>query len=276
MFSSSVVNEARAFYIANGCGRTVCPVCLGGGSHEDSLSVFLTDQGALKAKCHRASCPTEGYTHRVAEGVAPRNWTVKKAPPHYNSLHNSCPLGPNEAKRFIESYAFELSPHRLASVVRLRRRPPADDCNQAWVFPIYGPGGDEVGVVVRPWQPRTRKSLTFTHGDTESTLMSWYRSSYQDLLEREVYVVEDPVSAICLWSLGKTAVSLNGTGLSRARLDELTEYYHKVVLMLDADATRQAVKYALMYGPDVIRTVRLVNDIKDMSKEEVEELLDDI
>lgn len=278
MFSTALVNEARRIYFESGVGRAVCPVCMGGASHEDSLSIYVDEaDGRVRAKCHRANCLTQGYVHTIHDGPTVTVPEAKQPPRSYTARSSAHYLSDALVKQFSEARAFVIPPGIVQSYVKTVLKDTGPDTpGQGWVFPIYNFHGDEIGCVVRPWHPKKRKSLTFGYGD-ETTLMGWYRGGYlRSLLDEDVYVVEDPISAICLSSLGVVAVSLNGTGLSRQRLDELLSHHHRVILMLDADATRQALKYCIMYGPDVIRVVRLVDDIKDTPRERVEELLNEI
>ena len=117
------------------------------------------------------------------------------------------------------------------------------------------------------------KSLTYKD-DTKYSGMSWFLDK-EDVTTDHVFVVEDFLSALALKQVTRgTTVSLNGTLLNDERLAELLKYKWRIYLMLDADATGTAIRYARKYGPDVIRVVRLTKDIKNMSLEEVQSLLD--
>jgi hypothetical protein len=91
-----------------------------------------------------------------------------------------------------------------------------------------------------------------------------------------IIVVEDVFSALAVASnTNFIAVSLNGTGLSGERMRNLQRVAEsstagRIILCLDADATRTALKIAQTYsGRGTLEVRRLMKDFKDMNREEI-------
>jgi hypothetical protein len=251
----------------NGERRVVCPFCNGGDSNEKCMSLWGVDDGGVFATCHRDKCSVATIVVRQA-GPSDR----EQPPP--KQQHKAMPAlqyGNLRKDLFAwmrKKYRFPFEPPQVQPYVKsLYGR-------SALVFLMYGPLGGQEGIVVKPTYPgEGPKSLTYKDRDNYSG-MSWYNGSGTAAGHR-IYVVEDPVSALAMNQYtGNVCVSLNGTLLSRDRLDEMLRYKWQIVLMLDADATSTALRYARMYGPDVIRVVRLEKDIKDSTYEELDELFE--
>lgn len=255
----------REYYAESGEGRIVCPVCLGGSDEEACMTVYESDSGGVLATCHRANCPVDtvvalSNTCRVVGADPPSNKEVCKE--HRQRIRTD-PLQSGTYKWLQGKYEFQFNPRLMYKYVL--------ETADSVVFPMYDYSGTQHGNIVKPRHPKNGyKSLTYL-SNKEYDGMSWYTTG--ELSDPDVFVVEDVISALCLHHLRSAVVSLNGTHMNRDRIDTLLRHKWRVVLMLDADATRKAVKYAAMYGPDVVRVVRLVRDIKDMSNDDVKALL---
>jgi hypothetical protein len=162
----------------------------------------------------------------------------------------------------VDKYRFEFKKFYVQRYVQ-----EGDRCT---IWPMHAYNGEVKGAIVKPFSGQY-KSLTYKY-DTEYNGLSWYRDA-RGISNPQVFVVEDPVSALALFQMKGCAVSLNGTNLNQDRMDDMLSRKWQIVLMLDADATHKAIKYCTQYGPDVLRVVRLTRDVKNMSADEVQELL---
>jgi hypothetical protein len=258
-----VRDAALVEYELHGEGRLVCPVCLGGSGGEKCMTVYQGGDGSVLATCHRANCPVQ--TVVVCRGRA-MPCTV---PPEDNSKLYEGTLPKATAisrdtfqRRIADRYRFEYSYSAIS--------PYIEENDDALVFPMLSFDGSRMGDVVRPYTGRT-KALTYKYNKTYHG-MSWYRDT-RGLSIPQVFILEDSLSAMAMQAMRGCAVSLNGTNINEARINELLQYKWQLILMLDADATRQAIRYAQMYGPDLIRVLRLSQDIKDSTQAEVAQVL---
>jgi hypothetical protein len=161
------------------------------------------------------------------------------------------------------------------------------------LLPIYTPDGRVRGHVARiPWlgtefpgasiQP---KSITYK--SEEGPLLSWYRGKpgddTVDIESRSIYewpqrlvIVEDQISAmrVAQDKPGCDAVALLGTALNAEKISEIQAQHSRVIIALDADATRIAFQHARRWASafESFRVVILTKDIKDLSKEEIHAL----
>ena len=73
---------------------------------------------------------------------------------------------------------------------------------------------------------------------------------------------------------GLTAVALMGTALNAEKVAEIQSQHSRVIIALDADATRVAFQHARRWASafESFRVVILQKDIKDMSQEELHAL----
>jgi hypothetical protein len=140
---------------------------------------------------------------------------------------------------------------------------------QRVAYPIFGPRGNRQGWCLRSYLAGvTPKSLTYL--DEGASKLSHYRRHDN----RTAWLVEDIPSAVRA-SLFVNTVALLGTSIVDADLPELREHYDNVVICLDNDAIRQAIrlrtKIELMF-----RSVEIVVplcDLKDMTEPQLEDFL---
>lgn len=261
MTKYSAVVHAGKTALAQGQHRVVCPVCRGGTDREACLSIW--EAGAyVFATCHRANCDVGTVViHGTVPAARDRPVAIRRSPKQDHSYQ----LDYESFHQFNDQYDFNFTQDSVWGTVRRT--------STAFYFPMYDADGQRKGVVVRPFEPKGPKSLTFA--DEGYVGVSWY-TRHLGVESADVYVVEDPVSAIALYDMGLDAASLNGTALNRERFDAFMARKSRIILMLDADATRKALDFCNRYGPDHIRVVRLSRDVKDMTRKQVQELLDSV
>jgi hypothetical protein len=139
------------------------------------------------------------------------------------------------------------------------------------LFPVwhYDPttidAQEQYGVVTKRIIGDGPKSLFIAeHGRTG---LAWFVSPDNP---SPVVCVEDCLSALVLRENGITAVSLNGTHINEDRFSEIRKVSPEIIVALDADATRTAVRHTIRYnGRANISVRRLDDDIKDMDNERV-------
>lgn len=263
-YNTTDLTHIREHYLQHGEGRMVCPYCKGGSSKEQCMTLYLGDDDALRATCHRFKCKVGTI---IVMG-ARQSWHKTMAKPvkkeqmqaivdHRNiSVHQY-----NKLKKKYAGMAAGLPGDRYLKV-----------SDNAYIYPMYDENYVLKGTVVRPYEPGSGpKALTYL-SDPDYDGMSWYKT-VEGLASPSVFVVEDCVSAYCgMRNTGKAFVSLNGTHLNDKRMVNLLLNKWQVVLMLDADATKKAIKYSRKYGPDSVRVLRLTKDVKDMTREELLDL----
>lgn len=116
-----------------------------------------------------------------------------------------------------------------------------------------------------------RKPKAVSH--TEKGAMAWYINR----TTRSLIIVEDQLSALRA-SDYSNSVALLGTNLSEERVAEIKKSgFSPVFLALDNDAIAAAVRYVVRYRSTLpLRLLRLTKDIKDMSHEELGELMKEL
>ena len=258
---NGIRDVVRQYYEMKGEGRIVCPVCVGGSDAEQCMTIYTGGDGALLATCHRDHCPV-GTVVACSGAYFDRTVTAVDNSKQTPYIHGEELSDDTRHDYFEAKYRFEFHPKHLQEHVK-----EGANCT---IWPMRAYNGDEKGAIVRPFTGAT-KSLTYKY-DPNYDGMSWYRDT-RALANAAVFVVEDCVSALAMYQMRGCAVSLNGTNLNEHRMDEMLRHKWQVVLMLDADATTKALQYCAKYGPDVLRVVRLVRDIKNMSTDAVEQLL---
>lgn len=238
---SAVKNAALDYYNANGCGRMVCPNCMGGSSHEECLSVWDKEDGCIMATCHRAQC--------AVGTVLVLNGTMRP------ELHKVKPVPNIRQSRYGNKYIG----------MRIEN-------DHAFVYPMYDASQTQRGEIIRPKvvPPGTPKALTYKDPDYNG--MSWYIAS--GFNTTYVIVVEDCRSALRLYESKQDAISLNGTTLNADRMRDIFGVKHLMYLCLDADATNKALEYQRKWGGRYpMRVIRLMHDIKDMDAQEYTKFL---
>lgn len=238
--------------------RTSCPVC--GGNNTFTVT---RDETGLLYNCYKNSCNTRGVfpkgrsvssirdrVHRrsggsikpVALDLDKTNLTV----PLYNKSCNAYLNEVNATEAIADGYApvmYDIAEHRC-------------------VFMIYNEDYELIGA--------TGRALA------KGTTPKWKRYDRQrDILyicgprEGTAVLVEDCASAVTVYASGYTGVALLGTNLSDAQIQQL-RVFDKVIVALDADASRKGIKMQRLLAPYVDSEVRLLTeDLKYFSPEVV-------
>jgi hypothetical protein len=227
------------------------------------MTLFKTGDGkAVLATCHRALCEIEtlninaralpsavkkcGFSWRdVFEEVVA--WPTNIQPPcKYLFLHST-----------IDKYMW------------------LDKGYNRLVLPVYDETYSMKGIVGKRLGPGSNPKSVYL-ADLDYYGLSWYTTALGNYGEK-VVLVEDGLSALALYENGVDAIALNGTGLNDSKITAITSQYDMIYLALDADATRIAIRLSNRYrGVATIIVRRLINDIKDMSNDEVREWVEEL
>lgn len=259
-------------YADLGAGRAkageVCPACKGGQAKEGSLSV--TRRGNLLLyNCHRASCGFRGAvsTGGIARGDDEAGGTPRRRGPRVKTEEI------NEATLKLLATKFGISTEVLRNA-GLRWSGDGDGYLARRVcFPIYGPDAEERGASYRSYEKGIEPKAVIELYHPDNVCQSWYkwrlRSNY-------LIVVEDPMSALRL-APHVHSLSLMGVLLSEEKLNEIkAQDYDKVLLCLDGDATREAIKLRLKWGKH-LKSLEVYGlgdkDVKNMNEGEFNEFL---
>jgi len=236
-----------------------CPACNGGETKERTLSVSKAE-GRLLWKCHRASCGFAGGSGTSA-GSTPRRTLLPScrgiAGRDYS--RTSCRLN-EQAKQYLGE-KYWLTEQHLA-----RNGVGYDEQSGRVVIPIKDFHGQERGSTLRGISGEVPKSLIYA----EPSAISWHTNRKSQAL----IVVEDQWSAIRA-SDYMNAVALLGTYLDDERAYEIrASKLSPIYMALDLDAWDKTVKYCVKYRSLLSPIpVKIGKDLKDMSPQELEELL---
>lgn len=237
--------------------RVICPVCRGGDSAEQSLSI--TRNEGLVWQCFRAKCGIAGATNGAAfsKDIA---LPTKRAKKQWDGITHELPC--EVAKRISSLWGIDDPPYwywttdyggRVAMSIRSPR-----DTHRGWQLRAL-----RSNVPV--------KALTYTNEGEEA--LSWYKTQPG----APTIIVEDIPSAVRA-SKYVNSVALLGTGVGAVRALEISEHTtNGVIIALDQDATglsfRWARKWSLLWGD--VKVLPLKVDIKNMNEQELKELLNE-
>lgn len=261
-------------------GKFVCPKCEGGRSHETSFSLTRNPDSSLVWICFRASCGYRGGVYSTSEGPqAPAKPKPAWEPATYQ-FEDASEMPAWLRKRFVSWFGsalhacaaarhFEVSgSNAMPNAVQFTLR----DCfmdRRGWQARSETPDmflqrqatGDGV-------TKRVRSSVT-RNGPLYGYYAPDYRYKTGIVTDRTLAViVEDPMSAIRLASVGIPAITLCGTHLNPdILLDAEKVGYTRFLLALDRDAAATSMdisrrvrqEYALDVYPVLLR-----KDFKDI------------
>lgn len=241
--------------------RIVCPVCRGGDSHDQTMSITRRADGVL-FNCHRASCGARGFTGTAA-------WTMCAAP---------------HAARVLKPYEGELLALSMKDMDFFARRyelvltptNPFVSANEydEYVLPISWLGHERGYNVRQPWPGAPRKGVksepkSSVHMHSDKPVQAAYSQLRLGTTRHErVILVEDQLSAYktSLVEGVDACVALLGTHLNLERVREIVELRpSEVIIALDADATKLAFDHAREFGLAFprVRVSILAKDLKD-------------
>lgn len=270
--------EAIGLDIGESIGDLVCPFCQGGRTGEQKFGITRIDTGLLY-NCYRASCPDgRGFIPISGDLLAgPKPTAASKWKGPYRGEFR--PLTRKDREYFANR--FDLGPAYVGFIGVSERN--------HYVMEIQTMDGYVRGYVVRrgcwsgnsPSCPRTAsgggpKSRAYSN-NPDDVLVSWHSPHVDDARwTGKIVVVEDQISAAKVAQAGYIGAALTGSYLGEDKVKEISRYKPaEVVVALDADATGEAFKAARKWGLafPAIRVLPLQTDIKDMKREDVEELL---
>jgi hypothetical protein len=272
--------EAVGLEVGESIGGLECPFCGGGRTGEQKFGITRTDTGLLY-NCYRASCtdgrgfiPTRGD---LLAGPKPRAARKKWSGPYRGEFR---PLKSKDYEYFADR--FDLSPAYVGFA-------GVNESNH-YVLEIKTMDGYVRGYVVRrgcwsgdkPRCPRTAsiggpKSRAYSN-NPDDVMLSWHKpiDDGRWATERRIVVVEDQISAAKVAQAGQVGVALTGSYLGEDKVKEIASWLpSEVTIALDADATGEAYKFARKWGLAFRKTrvLQLTKDIKDLKRDDVEELL---
>jgi hypothetical protein len=258
--------------------RTVCPICLGGNSHEESFVVWESD-GNIFATCHRARCELGTVLVKGSLGVPDREEFARAKDKDYMvalTQDIGVPLGDADFAYLKRKCGEDSYLYKRREVWRTSRYiqgypkwAEGDATSGGLVLPMHDSFGQVRGNVIKPYPEHLPVSLTYK-GNPDYDGMSWYLT-HSHMGEGTVFIVEDGLSALTiLGAMERSAVSLNGTLLNISRVRRIFTHNKLAYLCLDADATSKALQYALTFGSQYnIKVIRLERDFKNMSAQEL-------
>ena len=238
--------------------HVVCPKCGGGLTSERSF-VITRIGGALKFLCHRATCGWRGIVGSTGvreEHVAP-TFEAKEYP------YPTEVISPAQERWLVAVYGIS-----VGAVASCRVRFNTE--RQTYAFPILDYRGYEIGIVDRDFTGiRKPKAISYWFNDVPKLYYAPANPyvAWQGDYDSSIIIVEDILSALKCSMYGRS-VALLGTHISEEQALALSERTRNLIIVLDPDATRVALKhkkkYQLMF--DNIDVVRLDRDPKDTAQ----------
>ena len=260
-----ILDLGLSLYDGENRAGQVCPSCKGGSSGEGSFSISR-DSNHVIFKCHRASCSFAGRIR--TNGSAAREYK------EHNRSYREFVTDPDPVSAETTSFLRE---KYLLSDEELRRSGfgwinKYGSAGRLWI-PMRRRDGSVRGYTARDLTgTEPKKALNFKWRVEDSSL-SWYNNR----LSKKVILVEDAFSALRA-STYLNAVNLSGTHVSEDDLDELLRSgFTEAYLALDKDAIGKAVKLSLVHrGRYRLRVVPLEKDLKNMTREALEEFMKEL
>lgn len=248
--------------------RELCPKCTGGSGSEKSLDITRMAAGLL-FYCQRASCHHKGFISLIGPAEldpVPRPRVPIKFTPR-TLTDDLGPLMEDDYDFFLAE--FEIPPSILEECGVANA---FTEFSHRYLYPVHGPRGRFIGYNTRTYNKIIiPKLLTYRYEDFP--WMAWYINKYNEDL---VFVVEDQVSAMKIYSLGFNAIALLGTTVNDEKMNLIGTYFKNVCLMLDKDATYVSLsamqKYCLFFNKFIAVTGH-TKDPKNIPKEELRTLL---
>ena len=238
----------------------ICPFCNGGNNRDKSFSVTLSEAGYLyhcyRAKCeasgvYAAQAPGNGRTERKAKAPQTYDWTLVPVSEIQRSTTPIRCITPQEVQSNGILY---------------------NETRNSFAFPIRDYRGYDVGVLDRSYAGRRPKGIQYWFNSVPHLHFPYGT----ELFKEAVVLVEDQLSAIVATRY-TPSIALLGCHLTEDSAKHLARFYKRAIFALDADATYKASKLSKTYNlffADGCRMVQLFKDIKDMSRDELDDLFD--
>jgi hypothetical protein len=255
-FNSNIALEAEALSEGESV-RIHCETCQG---TVPTLAITRKEDGTIVWQCFRAICDERGARHQG--GGYHKSGAPREKPKHVRYTGDLRELDRLDCEFLEETVGFDAAHVRTAQV----RYAEEED---RFMFPIIGPAYQRRGYVKRTWDNFVR-TKALTHLEVDEPHLSWYRPWD----EGETIIVEDIPSAVRA-SRYMNAVALCGTACGPEVINEIAQNARRVVWALDEDATNQSVRLWRMHSLlfDASRVLVLNKDLKDMTEEELQEVL---
>jgi len=256
--------------------RGVCPMCEGGSTREKSLAVNRSSNTTASFICFRNNCSlNSGHVAVFTDGdkvLSAKSRPVSKEANEPRLF----PLSQAAIELLRSKYMLEDSMIRHSGVKLTK--------DQRLAFPLKGPYGRSVGLVIRKEKELylgTREYSTIPKvwnfvRDKDLYCGSWYQQYFHKRkYSGTLIIVEDIISALRLTPYADV-VALTGTNLLRPILDEIkSRRYDRVYLALDNDAIDKSFVLVRRLSNIIpnLRILPLEQDVKNMTREDVERTL---
>ena len=252
--------------------RVVCPFC--NAQHEKSCSITRYPS-SLYFRCFRAACGKAGTvsslpggSYRLVDTLAGSSAEMPNSSPRpltYRTTHL-----PDYAKEALRSM-YELSPGYLEHKGSVCWVPDLE----SFGFPCHSLDGDVSGFATKRLYKSSGEHKTELFWDRAPP--RYYAPNYRfPGAGGAIWVVEDCLSCLKMWSIGCPSIALLGTSMHETVATALLGRFRSVNICLDPDATDKAFgmvrDYKLLF--DKMSVVVLKADPKDTPLAELEKLLD--
>jgi len=250
----------------------VCPLCGGGRTRENSLSLTRISQTRVGYCCHRATCGFNGYIGGKGNGIIsetpyPDNPPVSNStdPPTRMYSGRTVGLGATTLSQFLSLFDLEKEELDRFGVCE-------EDGSGRLVIPIRDSNEIRLGTEVRRNFGDTTQRKVELYIEQAWSRVGWFtRESYRASNLQATVAVEDSLSAIKV-SRTYPAACLYGSHINYDSCRELLAHSldRTLVLALDKDATDKALKFKKkfrLFGD--FKVAILERDLKYCSDEEI-------
>lgn len=234
-----------------------CPNCKKAGN---DFSVSRIAAGIIY-HCFRASCGFSGFI--PSENTCPKSNKQNKIK---TFTHDLSPLTEEHKDFFYKKY------NLLEETLNYFNFSWSKELKRVCI-PVIGIQGYNIGYTCR-YYPELNNNIDIKpkvlHYPSNRPF-AFYNIEYW--ISKTLYIVEDPISSIKLWTNNKNSVALLGSHFSKDVALSLREY--NIIVCLDRDATSTAIKYTKQYAllfPRIEARI-LTKDIKDMQDKELKEMI---
>lgn len=253
-------DETLTAAFASGQRRINCPSCNGGDTNEfGTMSLWIGDDGNLRGKCYRATCPTPFIVCGPVVGWTKSEFEPRPLTAPYRRLKAEDAWNKEWSLRLDIDPFF--GPPKLAAERGFRVLTALPDVA---VWRLRALDGTLTGHITRTFDKKIS-----TYKDLDRAM---YYCNGVDLAGQTLFVFEDSMSAaLC----SRPAVALLGTAVPGGVIDDIKAFRPTAVLVcLDPGAEQAALKvYERLVGSGVAATfVPMAKDFKDMTVAERREL----
>lgn len=253
--------------------QEMCPYCEGGNSADRGSFSITRDPRGIVFHCFRDKCGAHGFVPVGAVSA---------------SLDYEIPVKPDYEPHHYHRDLYHLPP-QMVTLLRDRFELTESEISangfkwagydQRVYMPVYNALGENTGAVLRDYTGVEKaKALLYHWRPSTKSAGHWPRIDTSSVVQhRPLVIVEDTVSGIRV-ARHCPAVAILGTEPSVELIKYLVPRYPRVVLALDPDAYGRAMKHWRTYGLyfDDFKPIKLLEDPKDMSHDELKEIMDHV